>query len=334
MPECVAGNLVLGKVQFHYNPETCNYEPVQVSLWQRAKKVGMYVLFALALAAGTIYTLSFYYPTPKEAELTTNIDDLELRWTVLQAELEAVNSIVESLWTRDEELRRILELDSLPLEIRTAGTGGSQDFADLNARVQFFDELINNAYRNLARVRAKMQVQQASYDTLLLYAIERDNFWASIPAIQPVENKDLRRLSTVYGMRLHPIFKKWMEHRGFDFMGTTGVPIYATGDGYVELAEMTHGGFGKLVIINHGYGYKTRYAHLDGFATSKGMKVKRGQLIGYMGNTGRSAGVHLHYEVLKNGVQVNPIGFFERELSEEAFAELLVVAKQPTIPLD
>ena len=144
-----------------------------------------------------------------------------------------------------------------------------------------------------------------------------------MPAVQPVENKNLRRLSTVYGMRLNPVLKRWMPHRGLDFMGEVGVPVFSTGDGTIELSQMTFGGFGNLVVINHGNGYKTRYAHLDAFTIKRGDKVKRGETIGFMGNSGRSAGTHLHYEVLKNGVQVNPIGFFERELDSKDLATLL-----------
>ena len=179
-----------------------------------------------------------------------------------------------------------------------------------------------------------MQIQDASFDTLMLYALKRDEFWASIPAIQPVENKNLRRISTVFGMRLNPVLNRWMPHEGFDFMGTTGVPIIATGDGTVVLSQMTFGGYGNQIIIDHGFGYKTRYAHLNTFNRKRGNKVKRGEIIGYMGNTGRSAGVHLHYEILKNGVRVNPIGFFERELDESDLARLLENAKSNTIVLD
>lgn len=324
----------MGKVQYFYDPETCNYEPVKPSKRRFFGHMFLYLLTALILAFGTLYILDHYYPTPKETRLKLEQENLELKWELLDKELENLNSLIEALWIHDEEIRIILELDSLPANIRMAGIGGVIALNDLLNNRLIYEQKILTAYERLKKLKAKLQVQKASLDTLMNYANKRDKFWASLPAIQPIENKDLRRLSTVYGMRLHPIYKKWTPHRGLDFMGVTGVPIYSTGDGVVKLAQMTHGGFGNLIAIDHGYGYITRYAHLNAFNVGRGQMVKRGDLIGFMGSTGRSAGIHLHYEVLKNGVQVNPIGFFEKELNEEAFAKLLEKAKQVTVPLD
>lgn len=324
----------MGKVQFYYNSETCNYERIRPSRTKVIRNIFLYALLSISLAASTIYFLSFHYPSPKEVSLEIEKDNLQFKWKLLEKESENLDLLISALWIHDEEMRRILELDSLPIEIRKAGFGGSESYARLLSQRLIFEEKIVGAYSEIEKLRAQLNIQDASLDTLMQSAMERDKFWASIPAIQPVENKDLRRLSTVFGMRLHPIYKKWMAHKGFDFMGKTGVPIYATGDGTIKLAQMTYGGFGKLVVINHGYNYETRYAHLHSFTVMHGQKVKRGELIGYMGNSGRSAGPHLHYEVLKDGVQVNPIGFFEREMGADAFAKLLDHAKQVTIPLD
>jgi murein DD-endopeptidase MepM/ murein hydrolase activator NlpD len=324
----------MGKVQYYYNPETCNYEEVRPSRRRILRNVGLYLLTALVIAASALYVLSHYYPSPKETRLSLEKENLQYKWKLLEKESENLDLLIEALWLHDEEMRRILELDSLPSEIRTAGFGGSNGYASLMDQRLIFEEKIISAYNQMEKLRAQLNIQDASFDTLMQHAMERDKFWASIPAIQPVENKDLRRLSTVYGMRLHPIHNKWMPHKGFDFMGKIGVPIYATGDGTIKLAQMTYGGFGNLIIIDHGYNYETRYAHLSAFNVKKGQTIKRGELIGYMGNSGLSKGPHLHYEVLKDGVQVNPIGFFELEMSPEAFAELLVQAKKETIPLD
>jgi murein DD-endopeptidase MepM/ murein hydrolase activator NlpD len=324
----------MGKVQFYYNSEACNYERIRPSRIKVIRNIFLYALLSISLAASTIYILSLHYPSPKEVSLEIEKENLQYKWKLLEKESENLDLLISALWIHDEEMRRILELDSLPIEIRKAGFGGSESYARLLDQRLIFEEKIVGAYTEIEKLRAQLNIQDASLDTLMRSAMERDKFWASIPAIQPVENKDLRRLSTVFGMRLHPIYKKWMPHKGFDFMGKTGVPIYATGDGTIKLAQMTYGGFGKLVVIDHGYNYETRYAHLNSFTVMHGQKVKRGELIGYMGNSGRSAGPHLHYEVLKGGVQVNPIGFFEREMGADAFAKLLDHAKQVTIPLD
>lgn len=320
----------MGKLRYFYNPETCDYEPVKPSLKTRVWIVAAYSIAAIVLAVGIVSIYNYHYPSWKEAELTSKQQDLLMKWEGLEQEIQQSMTEVEDFWISDEEMRKILELDSLSPSIREAGFGGSPVAPDL----QHFPNRIRLAYNTVEQVKAKVNVQSASFDTLFSYAEERDRFWASIPAIQPVENKNLRRISTVYGMRLNPVLKRWMPHRGFDFMGNTGVPIYATGDGRVEMSQMTFGGFGNLVVIDHGYGYKTRYAHLDSFAVKRGQEVKRGEIIGYMGNTGRSAGVHLHYEILKNGVQVNPIGFFEMELDDDALTRLLEHARKNTIHLD
>lgn len=324
----------MGKVRYYYNPETCNYEQVKPSIRRKMLFVTCYLLATLLIAYVGIKSYESSYPSWKESQLTSINTNLEIKWKLLEEEVVQLNVLIEELWVHDEEIRKILELDSLPIQIRNAGTGGSPNYAELKSQIVYYEEQISLTYDRIAKIKAKMHVQSASFDTLLFYAKKRDLFWAAMPAIQPVENKNLRRISTVYGMRLNPVLKRWMPHRGFDFMGTVGVPIIATGDGIIEVANMTRGGFGNQVIINHGYGYKTRYAHLNAFNIRRGEKVKRGEIIGYMGNSGRSAGTHLHYEVLKNGDQVNPIGFFEMELDEADLAKLLENAGKNKIVLD
>ncbi len=324
----------MGRPQYYYNPESCNYEQICLSRRQKARNAILYLVAVFIFSFTVIETIGYYYPTIKEYQLSQENANLELQWKLLNQEVDIFNNLVEEFWIQDEEIRKILELDSLSPEIRMAGIGGNYSYSELLSKKLEFEKQIRIVYEKIDKIRAKMLIQDASFDTLMLYAHKRDEFWASIPAVQPVENKDLRRLSTVYGMRLNPVLKRWMPHRGLDFMGATGVPVFATGDGTIQLAQMTYGGFGNMVIVNHGYGYKTRYAHLNAFNVKHGDKVKRGEIIGFMGNSGRSAGTHLHYEVLKNGVQVNPIGFFERELDDAELATLLLNARRNNIPLD
>lgn len=324
----------MGKVRYYYNPESCDYEQIKPLKRRKVLFVLLYTLSTLLIAYTGIKVYESNFPSWKEAQLTSINTNLEVKWRLLEEEVVHLNTLIEVLWVHDEEIRKILELDSLPMQIRTAGIGGSPNYTQLKSEIKYYKEQISLAYDRISKIKAKLQVQNASFDTLLLYAKKRDLFWAAMPAIQPVENKNLRRISTVYGMRLNPVLKRWMPHKGFDFMGSTGVPIIATGDGTIVLSNMTSGGFGNQVVINHGYGYKTRYAHLNTFTKKRGDVVKRGEIIGYMGNSGRSAGTHLHYEVLKNGVQVNPIGFFEMELGETDLATILENASKNKIVLD
>ena len=278
-----------------------------------------------------------YSETPKEEMLITTREKLNIQWDIMMHEIGFINRAITDLQLDDHELREILELNDLPPEIRAAGIGGDNQLNSIRNQNLKFEEQIVDAYQKITKLKAQLSIQGLSLDTIAKYAAERDNFWAHFPAIQPVDHKDLRRFSPVYGMRMNPVLGKWMPHRGLDFMGARGIPIYATGDGTITMAQMTYGGFGNLVIIDHGYGYKSLYAHLNRmqpFNVKKGEKIKRGQVIGYMGSTGRSAGLHLHYEVHKDNVHVNPIGFFQLELELESYRKLLLLAKENTAPLD
>jgi murein DD-endopeptidase MepM/ murein hydrolase activator NlpD len=327
----------MAKTKYYYNKETCQYEVIAVSGKIKLLRGFLYTLGATIVATATLLLIFSANPTPKELSLHDQRQLLDMQWHILKNEISAVNDKLANLQVSDEDLREILELESLPAEIREAGIGGKDEFKYLEQQNLLFRSRIIAGYQQLGKLRAKLNIETLSLDTLAKYADNRDHYWSHIPAIQPVANGDLRRLSTVFGMRLNPVLGKMMPHRGFDFMAKPGTPIYAPGDGVVTMARMTYGGFGNLITIDHGYGYKTRYAHLNNekpFAVKVGDRVKRGQLIGYMGNTGRSKGPHLHYEVLENGHQVNPIGFFQRELETDSYARLLALAEQNHQPMD
>ena len=325
------------KTKYQYNKETCQYEVIVVSRKIKLLRGFVYILGATIVATATLLLLFRDNPTPKELSLKDQRQLLDMQWSILNQEVEDVNAKLATLQVHDEDLREILELESLPGEIREAGTGGIDEFEALEQQNLLFQNRIIEGYQQLSKLRAKLNIETLSLDTIAKYADARDHYWSHIPAIQPVANGDLRRLSTVYGMRMNPVLGKMMPHKGFDFMAEPGTPIYATADGVVTMARMTYGGFGNLITINHGYGFQTRYAHLykdKPFTVKVGDRVKRGQLIGYMGNTGRSKGPHLHYEVLENRHQVNPIGFFERELETDSYVRLLTLAKQNHAPMD
>lgn len=325
------------KIKYYYNKETCSYEIIETSLFTKVLRVSLYLFIAGIVASSGLFAFYNYNATPKEEMLVANRQKLNIQWDILKQEIGFINVAIVDLHLDDHELREILELNDLPAEIREAGIGGDNQLNNFRAQNLKYEKLIVNAYQKITKLKAQLNVEGLSLDTIAKYADARDRYWAHIPAIQPVDHKDLRRFSPVYGMRMNPVLGKWMPHNGLDFMGARGIPIYATGDGTIKLAQMTYGGFGNLVIIDHGYGYKSLYAHLNRmqpFNVKKGEKVKRGQVIGYMGSTGRSAGVHLHYEVHKDKAHVNPIGFFQLELEQESYRKLLLLAKENTAPLD
>ncbi len=325
------------KIKYYYNKESCSYEIVKISPLRKLFRVFLFLIISSTIAVGTLFGYYNYNATPKEELLVNNREKLNIQWDILKYEISFINEAIADLQLNDRELREILELNDLPAEIRGAGIGGNNRITGLRNQNLKFEKQIVDAYQKIAKLKAQLSIVGLSLDTIAKYAAARDDFWSHIPAIQPVDHKDLRRFSPVYGMRMNPVLGKWMPHRGLDFMGARGIPIYATGDGTITLAQMTYGGFGNLVVIDHGYGYKSLYAHLNNvqpFNVKKGDKVKRGQVIGYMGSTGRSAGLHLHYEVHKDNVHVNPIGFFQLELEQESYRKLLMLAKANTAPLD
>lgn len=327
----------MAQKKYYYNEETCQYELIKVSSKTKTLRISLYLLGAAIVAVSALLLIFKNNPTPKEISLTKERQHLDMQWQMLDREYVNLVASLEEIQFEDHDFREILDLEELPEEIREAGIGGNNSVEELeDANLKFKEELVER-YQKIDKLKAKLNVQKLSLDTLSKYAEKRDHYWSHIPAIQPVDNKDLDRLSTVYGMRLNPVLNKMMPHKGFDFMADPGTPIYATGDGVVILARMTYGGFGNQILIDHGYGYKTRYAHLNRtkpFNVKVGDRVKRGQVIGYMGNTGRSAGPHLHYEVLENGRQVLPLGFFQRELEPQAYDRLLSLAKENSEPMD
>ncbi len=243
---------------------------------------------------------------------------LQSDWDVLYKKLDKASQELTALeQTDDNNYRIILDLDPLGQSVREAGVGGRQKE---NARIKY--PLIKVGYDKVDKISNRLDIEFQSFEELGNELAMKEKMWASRPAIQPISNEDLTYLHTTYGMRKHPILGYWRPHKGLDFTAPKGSPVYATGDGVVEAAHISVS-FGKVVYIDHNFGFETRYAHLTQFIVEKGQKVKRGQVIGYVGNTGLSYATHLHYEVLFKNEQINPINFFQRDLSNKEYEKLV-----------
>jgi murein DD-endopeptidase MepM/ murein hydrolase activator NlpD len=188
--------------------------------------------------------------------------------------------------------------------------------------------------QKMETILAKVAMQNKSFDELARLASRKKEFLAAIPAIQPVANRSLRKMASGFGYRLHPIYKTYKMHEGIDFTAPTGTPIYATGNGRVMNVDKEHRGYGNCIVINHGFGYQTLYGHMYRMKARPGQTVKRGELIGYVGNTGLSSGPHLHYEVIKNGKKINPINYFFNDLTEAEYTNMRELAQRPTQSFD
>ena len=324
----------MSKIKYYYNTETCKYEPIKVTKSAMFVNVVGFLMVSLIMALGLIYVYRSNFTPLKESVLRSKNTELQLEWQLLIEKLQTAYAHVDELQFKDDRIYRvILDTDPIPATVRAAGIGGHNKYERLAQEELEQSDLIIGRYRDVDELRKKLYIQSKSYDQIGDILIEKEKEWASRPAIQPINNKELTRLHTTFGKRFHPILKRWKPHNGLDFTAPTGTPVYATGDGIVTRSYRSDT-YGNVLFINHGYGYQTRYAHLVKYIVTRGDEVKRGQVIGYVGNTGRSEAPHLHYEILYNFTPINPINFFQRDLGNEEYEKLIEISKQETIPLD
>ncbi len=324
----------MAKIRYYYDTETCKYEPIKVSRNALVLNVVGFLTVSLIMALGLIYLYRTNFTPVKESNLRSENAKLKLEWSILNKNLNTAYTNIDELQFKDDNIYRvILDTDAIPATIREGGVGGHNKYERLLKQELEDSELIIGTYQRIDNLRKKLYIQSKSYDQISDLLIEKEKMWASRPAIQPINNKELTRLHTTFGRRFHPITKVWSEHEGLDFTAPSGTPIYATGDGIVT-ASYRSTTYGNVLFVNHGYGYQTRYAHLTNYIVERGESVKRGQVIGYVGSTGRSQAPHLHYEVLFNYKPINPINFFQRDLDNDEYEKLIEISQQETIPLD
>lgn len=317
----------MARIKYYYDTESCKYERIKVSKGDMVINFLGFLFIGVIIAIGLIVVYFANFDSPKEALLKKENKELELKYDLLDKEVEQINQIMLALQERDDEIyRTIFEANPIPESVREAGVGGVNKYQSLLEEGLEREKLILGTFQKIDKLKKKMYIQSKSYDEILKMANDKAIMLASIPAIQPISNKELRRLASGYGMRIHPIYKVRKMHTGVDFSAERGTPIYATGDGVVQRASYSLGGYGRQVEINHGYGYVTKYAHMSKFIVKKGQRVKRGEIIGYVGSTGTSVAPHLHYEVIKNNKKVNPVHYFFNDLTSEEYEEMLRIS--------
>lgn len=320
--------LIMAKIKYYYDTETCRYERVKVTKTDRVFNISGLLVISLVLGIGMAAVYSYVFPSAKEQKLQVQNKELKLQYDLLNSEVSEAGKMLESLQERDDKLyRAILEAEPIPTEIRKGGTGGSEKYRDLLDENLHNEDLILNTLSKVDQVKKQMYIQTKSYDELSSLVKEKENMLASIPAIKPLKKGERIHFASGFGMRIHPIYKIRKMHTGCDFSAPKGTPVHASGDGVVLRAEWS-GGYGRMVEIDHGYGYVTRYAHLSAFKCRRGQKIKRGDLIGKVGNTGSSVSSHLHYEVLHKGKHINPINFFQNDLSPEEYEKMILLSSQ------
>jgi murein DD-endopeptidase MepM/ murein hydrolase activator NlpD len=310
----------MGKEKYYYDPNTLSYKRVEIKTSYKIKKTAFYLFGVLLTAFIGWIVFSQVFNSPKEKSLIRENENLKMQFSILDKRLKEQQEILDDIAQRDNNIYRLyFEANPIPMEQRKAGFGGVNRYKYLEDYQN--SEMLIDVTKKMDVLSKQLAVQSKSLDEIVKMAKNKEDMLASIPAIMPIAKENLTRMASGYGMRMHPILKIRKMHEGMDFTAKKGTPIYATGNGKVVKAKRS-ATYGKVVYIDHGYGYQTRYAHMSKIATKKGKKVKRGDLIGYVGNTGRSVGPHLHYEVYYNGRPVNPIGYYYGNLTPEEFEKL------------
>jgi murein DD-endopeptidase MepM/ murein hydrolase activator NlpD len=310
----------MAKVKYYYDADTLSYRKIKVNKSDYYKKSVFGVLAALLIAFIGFIVFSQFIMSPNERSQKRELENLKLHYELLSKRMQEGSSILGELQERDNNIyRTYFEANPIPDEQRKAGFGGVNRYKYLEG----FDNstMITKLTRDVDVLSKQLVVQSKSLDEIVSLAKEKEKMLASIPAILPVKLVDLTRMASGFKWRMHPILKIRKFHKGMDFTAPTGTPIFASGNGKIIRAERS-ATFGNVVYINHGYGYKTIYAHMSKMKVRKGKNVKRGDLIGYVGNTGRSVSAHLHYEVHKNDKAVNPINFYYGDLTPAEFAAM------------
>ena len=319
--------------RYKYNPKTLAYERIEISFKDRLKRVLAYAIIGSFLAMVIVVFSYNVFDSPKEAILKRENIQLQDQLELLNKDLGKVEKVLADVRRRDDNIYRVIfEADPIPEHLRRSGVGGVNRYK----HIEGFDhsEALIETTRRLDNIEKQLYVQSLSFDDVIDLAKTKEDMLASIPAIQPVSNVDLTRIASGFGYRIHPIHKINKFHAGMDFTAPTGTEIYATGDGRIIRADAKSGGYGNHVRIDHNYGYTTIYAHMSRISVSQGQQVKRGDVIGYVGNTGLSAGPHLHYEVRKDDDTVNPANYYFNDLSPEEYDLMIQISSTAGQSLD
>jgi murein DD-endopeptidase MepM/ murein hydrolase activator NlpD len=323
----------VAKRHYKYNPETLSYEEVKVTLGKRILKLALWLAPNLLLAIVLGYFLARGVNSPREKALSEELEIVRSELERMNTDMDLIEKALGDIEKRDENMYRLaLHAKAFPEELRRMGAGGSDKYESLLELPN--GDLLKSSSERIDRIERKLHAQRLSFDELLKLAQQKEKLLACVPAIQPVKNKDLKSAISGFGYRIDPVYKTTHMHTGVDFAADIGKDVYATGDGVVKEIQNNGWGYGKCIIIDHGFGYQTLYAHLSSFKVKVGQKVKRGELIGLVGNTGKSTGPHLHYEVIKDGEKVNPIGFFHSDLTPEQYEQLIEMSNNSNTAFD
>jgi len=323
----------MSKSKYYYDKKTLSFKKIESNWKSKIKSFIAYFSISSCIAILMVILAFKFFDSPKEKLLNRELDKMTIQYQKLDKDLSQIEAVLENIKDRDDNIYRVIfEADPIPNSIRKAGMGGINRYENLEGYNN--SALLINSTKKIDQISKQLYIQSKSFDDVIEMATKKSDMMASIPAIQPVANKKLKRIASGYGRRIDPYYKKPKYHYGVDFSAPQGTPIYATGNGKIKKIKKSRRGFGNHVVINHGYGYESLYAHMSKYTVRRGQKIKRGDVIGYVGSTGKSTAPHLHYEVHKDGKKINPAYYFHNDLSPEEFDRMLELSSQENQSFD
>ena len=315
------------RTKYKFNSESLSFDKVRLGI--RDILLRFMAFFIGSVIIALIYWLVFavFFDSPKEKALEREIEQLTLQYEMINREMSNVEKVLDDLQKTDDNLyRTIFEAEPIPVTLREGGVGGVNRYKNLEGYSN--SDLVIETTSRLDKIRKRIYLQSKSFDELIQLAKRKEDMLKSVPAILPIANDDLTRTASGYGLRVHPIYKIIKFHSGMDFTAPAGTDVYATGDGVIASVQSSQRGLGKNIIIDHGFGYVSIYAHLSNFNVRPGQKVRRGDVIGYVGNTGTSVANHLHYEIKLNGRNVDPVNYYFEDLSPSEYERMIEIASK------
>jgi len=328
----------MARIKYYYNTDTCQYERAKVTISDIFLNLMGFLSVALVFAIAILLVYNAYFESPAEAQLKKENKELRNHYNLLEDEMSEVNGVISALEERDNNIyRKLYEAEPLPTEVREAGSGGTNLYKRIMDQGLEDEQLVLNTYNKIDKIKKKARIQNQSFDEIIDIAKANKEILSSLPTIQPIDNPELTRLASGYGMRINPFHKARVKHEGIDFAAPRGSNVYSTGNGKVtkvKTKSTLETGYGNYIEITHEGGFKTKYAHLEEVNVTEGQEVTRGDVIGYVGSSGGSTAPHVHYEVIKNDKKIDPINFFINQLNDSEYNQLVILAARENQSLD
>jgi len=315
------------RTKYKFNPDSLSFDRVRLGVRAIFFRLLAYLTGSLIVAVAYWVIFASFFDSPKEKALEREVQQLTIQYDLIKREMSNIENVLDDLQKTDDNLyRTIFEAEPIPVTLREGGVGGVNRYKSLEGYSN--SDLVIETTSRLDKIRKKVYIQSKSFDDLIELALRKEDMLRSVPAILPISNKDLTRTASGFGLRIHPIYKIIKFHYGMDFTAPAGTDIYATGNAVVAGVKSSKRGLGNHIILDHGFGYTSIYAHLSNFNVRAGQKVQRGDIIGFVGNTGTSVANHLHYEIKLNGTNVDPVNYYFEDLSPEEYERMIEIASK------